>query len=460
MLKFYDSPYDAINCESYYIKELASGIDELIFTISINDPAYTYIQEETRITESALYGNDLYYLVKAIDAGEKTATIKCQADLSDWRGNIYWGFAMEDTFANVVRHVLPTGWSFNDSSGDTSTHRVELTACTRLEAIQKCEQLWPNLTLLFNTGLKFCGLENMNNGANRGAVVSREMNLRKLNYKGKSTNFATRLYPMGKDGLKITDVNGGLDYIENLTYVNKIICASWIDESIEDATELLAAAQEVLAEISTPQRSYECDVVDLAKALQGDYTWLSFDLFNKVTLIDDTRGYQKLTYKVVEKWSYPYMPNKNKIVLSSAAPRIQTQVTQVTTSVSNINSAWMTQLNSIISQAILSTLGFSGGIVRIRDLDSDGYLDTIDIADNADPASAQKIIRINKFGILKTSGGYSGTFSTLLYWAGSYVSLYLDNVRLLEGIDQYVPKQIAYLDGNGTAQTETILAKQ
>ena len=38
-----------LEIDDYYIKELASGLDELVFSISIWNPHYQAIQEETNI---------------------------------------------------------------------------------------------------------------------------------------------------------------------------------------------------------------------------------------------------------------------------------------------------------------------------------------------------------------------------------------------------------------------------
>ena len=73
-----------LRVDDYYIKELASGLDELCFSISIWDEQYQAIQEESSIFEQS-DGKSAYYLVKAIDGGVNTANIKCQIDLDEWR---------------------------------------------------------------------------------------------------------------------------------------------------------------------------------------------------------------------------------------------------------------------------------------------------------------------------------------------------------------------------------------
>lgn len=65
-----------------------------------------------------------------------------------------------------------------------------------------------------------------------------------------------------------------------------------------------------------------------------------------------------------------------------------------------------------IAEAITDTiLGANGGAVRILDTNGDGMRDTLYIADNADPAQAQKVWRFNYEGWGASENGYNGPFS-------------------------------------------------
>ena len=65
-----------------------------------------------------------------------------------------------------------------------------------------------------------------------------------------------------------------------------------------------------------------------------------------------------------------------------------------------------------IAEAITDTiLGANGGAVRILDTNGDGMRDTLYIADNPDPAQAQKVWRFNYEGWGASENGYNGPFS-------------------------------------------------
>ena len=65
-------------------------------------------------------------------------------------------------------------------------------------------------------------------------------------------------------------------------------------------------------------------------------------------------------------------------------------------------------LSSLIAQGIM---GANGGSVRFLDTDGDGEPDTLYIADNPDPAAAQKVWRFNYLGWAASETGYNGTFT-------------------------------------------------
>ncbi|MBR2583092.1 MAG: phage tail protein, partial [Oscillospiraceae bacterium] len=326
-----------LQIDDYYIKELASGLDELIFSMSIWTPEYQQIQEETSIREESDDGAALY-LVKAIDGGSDRAQIKCQLDLDDWRSVMVMDYKSESAkVGDIVASVAPTGWEVADDSGLTYRRTITLDAATPMDVLEQCRSTFPEVTFRFDTIGKTVTIVNMDTGENLGAFATRELNLKRNDYKGKSTNFATRLYAYGKDGLSFASINGGKPYVENHSYSSRVICAPvWIDERYTVAENLLRDAQARLDTLAVPQRSFDCDVVDLAATDPERFSFLSFPLFSVAALIDDTRSAGKIDHKIVERWRYPYAPEKNKVVFSTVAPRIQSQVTQVIRSITNV----------------------------------------------------------------------------------------------------------------------------
>ena len=394
----------------YYVKELASGLDELCFSISIWDEQYQAIQEESSIFEQS-DGKSAYYLVKAIDGGAESANVKCQIDLDEWRGTFNLSYdSGTASIGDIVNAVKPTGWTVVNNSGIIYRRTVRLEGVTAHDVIEKCRSTFPGVTYRFDNVNKVVEIINANEGPNLGAFATRELNLKKNEYKGKSTGFATRLYAYGKDGMSFADINGGNPYVENHEYSPRVICAYWTDERYTIPQNLLADAQAKVDEMARPQRSFDCDVVDLAKTNPAKYSELDFQLFSIVGLIDQTRANQKINHQIVELWRYPYEPQKNKVVLSTVAPRIQSQVTQVYQSINNVNSEWSQQQAAYFNVLTAALLGAKGGSVRLLDTDGDGEPDTLYIADSPDPENAQMVWRFNFQGWGASQNGYNGPF--------------------------------------------------
>lgn len=399
-----------LSCDDYYIRELSTGLDELIFSISIWDNEYQPIQEEASIREQS-DDTPINYLVKAIDGGSERATIKAQVDLDDWKSSMVIGYKSESsTVGEIVNAVKPSGWTVVNNSGINYRRTVTAEAATPFDVLEQCRSTFSGCTFRFDNVRRTVTILDVDGGQNLGAFATRELNLKQNDYKGKSSGFATRLYAHGKDGMSFASINGGKPYVEDHTYSNRVICAYWSDERYTIPQNLLADAKAKLAAMAAPQRSFDCDVVDLAAVDPEKYDFLSFPLFSVVGIIDQTRSDSKVNHKVVECWRYPYHPEKNKVVFSTIAPRIQSQVTQVIQSITNVNSEWNQQQAAYYNALTAAILGAKGGSVRLLDTDGDGEPDTLYIADSSDPATAQKVWRFNYEGWGASENGYNGPF--------------------------------------------------
>lgn len=415
-----------LNIDNYCIKQLSSGLDELLFDINIYDPAYQLIQEESTILEQSSSTDATYYLVKAIDGGASTASVKCQIDIDEWKSTITVDYKSASlSVGALIRSIAPSGWTVSDDSGITYARTIELTSATPLDVLDQCRDTFNGVTYRFDNVNKILSVVNMTTGQNIGAFVTRDLNLKENNYKGKSTGFATRLYAYGKDGLSFASINGGKPYVDNNTYSNRVICAYWQDERYTIAANLLATATEKVKELALPQRSYECSVVDLAATNPDKYSELDFQLFTQCTLIDQTRSNAKITHIIVERHIYPYLPHKNEIVLSTVAPRIQSQVSQIVNSLNNQNSIYQQQQSSAqqtaIENATASITGAKGGCMRSI-FDSDGNWTELVCMNTESILTATKLWRFNIGGFGYSPYGYNGPYTTAITMDGAIVA--------------------------------------
>lgn len=88
-----------------------------------------------------------------------------------------------------------------------------------------------------------------------------------------------------------------------------------------------------------------------------------------------------------------------------------------------------------IAEAITDTiLGANGGAVRILDTNGDGMRDTLYIADNPDPAQAEKVWRFNYEGWGASSNGYNGPFSVAATLEQGFYADFITSGTLLTGL--------------------------
>ena len=224
--------------DDYYIRELASGLDEVVFTISIWDELYPRLVEEASIRDR----DQQWYLIKQIDAGSQDAKIVAQLDLDAWKATMLIGYSNNSaTLDATITGVLPQGWRLFDNTGLSIRRTIE-GDFTPLEIVDECRDTY-GVYFRFDNVAQTITVVIPDDAEPLGAFATRDLNLKEINYKGKSNSFVTRLYAYGKDGMSFASINGGMPYVDNNTYSDKIICAVWRDERYTNAENLLADAK-------------------------------------------------------------------------------------------------------------------------------------------------------------------------------------------------------------------------
>lgn len=439
----------------YYVRQLASGLDEVIFSISVYDPIYAQLGEEMQILDRGGQA----YLVKQVDGGPEVAKVIAQIDLDDWRAQMLLDYgSASNTLYNTINAIKPTGWTVIDQTGYTYRRTIEgnLTPLEIVQAACKTFGAYPR----WDTQAKTLTLYNQAMPEPVGAFATRELNLREINYKGKSQGFATRLYAYGKDGLSFASINGGKAYVDDHTYSSRTIAAYWKDERYTVKENLLADARKKLAAMAVPQRSYDCSVVDLRAVDPEKYAALDFALLSSAVLIDDLKHTQ-ITYQVLERYDYPYHPEMNRVIFNSAPALITGDITTVANTINDPNSAYNQGIASSIEDAEEAAAAYTDAAEAAAKSYTDTALQTAkDYADNAtdwltsgqgyivavqnddgswkellfmDRAStqtAQKVLRINENGLGFSRTGVSGPYTQAWTLDGKLIIGGTDTVTL------------------------------
>lgn len=403
-----------IQYDDYYIRQLASGLDEVVLNVSIWDELYPLMEEEASIRDR----DQQWYLIKQIDQGSDTAKIVAQLDLDAWKAQMFVGYSNGSaTLAATITGVLPAGWSLVDNTGLAIRRTIE-GDYTPMGVLDACRDTY-GVYFRFNNVAQTVTAVIPGAAQPLGAFATRDLNLKENNYKGKSNDFVTRLYAYGADGLSFASINNGKPYVDNNTYSSKVVCAVWKDDRYTVAENLLADAKSRLAALAVPTRSYDCDVVDLRATNPEMYGFLNFEIFSAATLIDDAKGIS-INYQVVERWDYPYYPEKNKVIFSSSPAKIQSQVTHITQQIENPNSAFQQQQQAAIGNATNWITNGKGYMVGVKD--ADGNWVEICSLDQKGLEKAINVWRWNNGGFGFSKNGYNGPYTVAITQDGAIVA--------------------------------------
>ena len=250
LLKLYGASgvcYPLADIKDAHILHKENGCDRLIFKISLQHPLYPEIQEESKI----IYGQNKWLVKKIQDD-----VIECDIDFDFLKETVKHNYKYSNQLVSrVLLENLPEGWTVVGADS-CSLHRSKTYEhCTPFEVIYDCIGKY-DIRLVWNTIDRILTVRVPTKIEPQGVYLSDQLNLKTLTFQGSTEDFATRLYPYGKDGITVASVNGGKEYIEDKTYSDKTVCAYWVDERYEDAMSLLTAAYDRLSTLAKPERSY------------------------------------------------------------------------------------------------------------------------------------------------------------------------------------------------------------
>ncbi len=402
----------SLNFDDYYIQEVYGGKDAAGFTLPLDHPDYQYLFEETPLIDTETKQR---YLIKAIDEGQTTVNIKAELDLDELSKDMFLNYTNgSDTVVNTISKALPDGWTVQDHAYFNQRRTIELEAATPLDVIDACPDTY-NVVFRFDNNSRVIHIYNPDSEEISGVFLTDELNLKSVNFKGKSSGFATRLYAKGKDSLTFADINGGKDYVEDFSYSDKVISVYWKDERYTIAENLLADAKKRLKSMAAPQQSYTCGVMDLARAREKQegkndniYSFLEFKLYQNVVLLDRRRN-RRITHTVAGIKRYPKYPEKNEVTLSTVAPSIQNSVKSIQTQMEKPTSTF-----NQIRQAGLETAGemitgqLGGNYIVTMNPETqkpNGWA----IMDTDNTETAMNVWRATLGGIGHSSNGFNGT---------------------------------------------------
>lgn len=287
------------------------GMEELTFFIPANSPEAQMVQLEGYIVPEG----EQIFVIRELNTHGKDIEVYCMLAIETlygycWSEVAKQGVNLVEAFEYVLKY---TGWKFvNRTSTPARTRDIYIQNQTVWEALKVlCEVYFIEMTVDTHTHT-ITAYDSV--GQDNGVFFISDMNL--VNFR-KDTNthkLITRLIPIGKDGLNITSVNGGKDYIDNNTYSDKLLYGLWMQSAYTNPTQLKEDATKWLAEYAKPYITYNIDIIDLYRL--NDNQLFKFNVGDGVTIFDKVTE-EKVSQRVVKIEIYPQDPTRNTLELSN-----------------------------------------------------------------------------------------------------------------------------------------------
>ena len=287
------------------------GMEELTFFVPVNSPEAKMLQLEGYIVPEG----EQIFVIRELNVHGKDIEVYCMLAIENLYGYCWNEIARQNVnLVEAFEYVLKyTGWKFvNRTTTPARTRDLYVQNQTVWEALKVlCEVYFIEMTVDTHTHT-ITAYDSV--GTDNGVFFISDLNL--VNFR-KDTNthkLITRLIPIGKDGLRITSVNNGKEYIDNNTYSDKLLYGLWMQSAYTNPTQLKEDATQWLAEYAKPYITYNVDIIDLYR--RNGNQLFKFNVGDGVTILDKVTE-EKVSQRVVKMEIYPQDPTKNNIELSN-----------------------------------------------------------------------------------------------------------------------------------------------
>lgn len=300
MIKIYSSNNEFLTLldtykEIYTTETLSTGVSTLCFKVPCIEKMFHYIQEENYV-ETPNYR----YVIKEVNMNDNEfIEVFCGPDVEMLQGRLFKIFdcykvSLVQAYEYCVSRA--SGWTVKYNSEKRNITTYQEANVFGFDMIFRIAEDYQQ-EVWFDTKNKILQVYDKM-GSRFGTYYSNELKMRELIKQSSTYDYATVLYPIGKNGLTINVVNDNKNYLENYSYTNKQIEKLFIDNECEVAEILKAKAEAYLEEICMPRASYQVKLTDL-----GD----NVEIGDTIILVDKIKQIKQKqrVVKIVRYWNEP-----------------------------------------------------------------------------------------------------------------------------------------------------------
>lgn len=346
---------------------LNTGDKTLTFTYHKAAKFYEDIEEEAYIQTKTDE-----FVIKAKEVQDDETTFTCTLNVEYLEGHIIDRFeSKEQTIESALNLALVnTGWIIENC--DIKRKRtVRMSNSSSWDIIQEIKKTY-RVEIQFDTlNKKINVYEHI--GSDKGTYFIDSLNLTALSIQSNSYDFATRIIPVGKNGLTIESINNGKNYIENYQYSNKVKTIYWKDERYTIAEDLKEDAEAKLNEISKPYRAYSASIINLAQINDKYKNILDYKLGDTITLISKDAKIRE-RQRIVKIKEYPNDHSRDTVELANTVltfEDIQKQFKDTSDIVDNITSDNGTVDGSTIDSIKVNQIeDFKANVIEVTNLEA------------------------------------------------------------------------------------------
>lgn len=327
----------------------------------------------------------------------------------------------------------------------TGTFDLETEKISVLANIQKVQELWGGF-LVWDSENKTVSLRDETLWQNyTGFQVRYAKNLKGIT-RTVNRDLVTRLYPFGKEDLNIASVNGGVLYIDNFTYTNKIYEGQYNNQDITDATELKTKSTAELAKLCKPRYTYKITLLDLSVKPQWAHETFTLgdiaDVIDTDVGADDRLRIIRHKYNIFQSWKCEIDIGEPLEKLSSRISDVSSITSKITTTTGTANI-----LKGIINTKATLINGASGDYTLVDGVST--WFGSVGGVRNG------KVTRITPNGLIISEDG-AQTWKTAIDGSGIYADkLIVSDAYAISSDDGYTKMGsagISVMDGSNVVK--------